>query len=175
MNSICWAPHEIGLWLASGSSDGTIRILKHKADSSWDVQIINDAHAGGVNCVSWAPAIPSSSLINSNSASNNNPNSTTNPPLKRIVSGGCDNVVKVWVYVYFILFFCAFSNFCFEMCDWIKRSFTKIRISCGENENNWKEESKLDQHSDWVRDVAWAPNIGIPSDVIASCSQVYLI
>jgi protein transport protein SEC13 len=32
-------------------------------------------------------------------------------------------------------------------------------------------EDKLDHHSDWVRDVAWAPNIGLPSSTIASCSQ----
>lgn len=31
---------------------------------------------------------------------------------------------------------------------------------------------KLDQqHTDWVRDVAWAPNIGLPYSTIASCSQ----
>lgn len=29
----------------------------------------------------------------------------------------------------------------------------------------------LDGHTDWVRDVAWAPNIGIPCHYIASCSQ----
>jgi len=29
----------------------------------------------------------------------------------------------------------------------------------------------LDQHADWVRDVAWAPNIGLPYSTIASCSQ----
>jgi hypothetical protein len=39
--------------------------------------------------------------------------------------------------------------------------------------DEWKEEQKMDQpHADWVRDVAWAPNIGIPADLIASCSQV---
>jgi protein transport protein SEC13 len=27
------------------------------------------------------------------------------------------------------------------------------------------------KHNDWVRDVAWAPNIGIPYDMIATCSQ----
>ena len=27
------------------------------------------------------------------------------------------------------------------------------------------------EHGDWVRDVAWAPNIGLPFDTIASCSQ----
>ena len=26
-------------------------------------------------------------------------------------------------------------------------------------------------HQEWVRDVAWAPNIGVPTDMIASCSQ----
>lgn len=27
------------------------------------------------------------------------------------------------------------------------------------------------EHKDWVRDVAWAPSIGLPSSTIASCSQ----
>uniref|UniRef100_A0A8C5W5H4 Protein SEC13 homolog n=1 Tax=Microcebus murinus TaxID=30608 RepID=A0A8C5W5H4_MICMU len=35
----------------------------------------------------------------------------------------------------------------------------------------WKEEQKLEAHSDWVRDVAWAPSIGLPTSTIASCSQ----
>lgn len=30
----------------------------------------------------------------------------------------------------------------------------------------------LNGHTDWVRDVAWAPNIGMPGNYIASCSQV---
>lgn len=29
----------------------------------------------------------------------------------------------------------------------------------------------LEGHADWIRDVAWAPNIGLPFDTIASCSQ----
>lgn len=44
---------------------------------------------------------------------------------------------------------------------------------------NWKEETKewveeetLDGHSDWVRDVAWAPNVGLPRTYLASASQV---
>lgn len=32
-------------------------------------------------------------------------------------------------------------------------------------------ESELSGHSDWVRDVAWAPNIGVPFHTIVSCSQ----
>lgn len=36
---------------------------------------------------------------------------------------------------------------------------------------NWKVEHELAGHSDWVRDVAWAPNIGLPQHTIVSCSQ----
>ena len=41
-----------------------------------------------------------------------------------------------------------------------------------EADGEWEEEEKLEAHSDWVRDVAWAPNIGLPTSKIASCSQV---
>lgn len=36
--------------------------------------------------------------------------------------------------------------------------------------DRWVEESRLEVHSDWVRDIAWAPN-GLPRAQIASCSQ----
>jgi len=35
----------------------------------------------------------------------------------------------------------------------------------------WKVETTLEGHTDWVRDVAWAPGIGLPTNIIASCSQ----
>lgn len=41
-----------------------------------------------------------------------------------------------------------------------------------EEEGQWVEDQKLEGHSDWVRDVAWAPSIGLPRNIIASCSQV---
>ena len=37
----------------------------------------------------------------------------------------------------------------------------------------WKAESLPEDHEGWVRDVAWSPNIGLPANTIASCSQVY--
>lgn len=33
-------------------------------------------------------------------------------------------------------------------------------------------EEELHGHTDWVRDVAWAPNIGLPGEHIATASQV---
>lgn len=35
----------------------------------------------------------------------------------------------------------------------------------------WSEREQLSGHSDWVRDVAWAPNIGMVGDYIATASQ----
>lgn len=36
VNSIAFAPHELGLVLACASSDGSVSVLEHKPDGSWD-------------------------------------------------------------------------------------------------------------------------------------------
>jgi len=130
VNSIAWAPHEFGLCLACASSDCTISILTHKGDNMWDVQKISPAHSIGVNAVSWAPSLAPGAIVSSN---------PTQAISKRFVSGGCDNLVKIW--------------------------------SFSEKDNSWKLEETLESHTDWVRDVAWAPSIGLPASTIASCSQ----
>ncbi|TPX78663.1 hypothetical protein CcCBS67573_g00018 [Chytriomyces confervae] len=131
VNSLSWGPHEYGLTLACASSDGKISVLTCKDDASWDVQSIN-AHAIGVNAVSWAPSTVSGSLITI--AGNN-----AGVGAKRLVSGGCDNLIKIWKWA--------------------------------EDTAAWKEEATLSGHTDWVRDVCWAPSVGLPSSYIASCSQ----
>lgn len=40
-----------------------------------------------------------------------------------------------------------------------------------EEAKKWTEEEVIRGHEDWVRDVAWAPNIGLPGMHIASASQ----
>ncbi|KAJ7353967.1 GTPase-activating protein S13 [Desmophyllum pertusum] len=83
----------------------------------------------GCNAVSWAPSVSPGSLLE--------PGSKSGVLDKRFVTGGCDNLVKVWK----------------------------------ETDGQWVEEEKLEAHSDWVRDVAWAPNVGLPVSTIATCSQ----
>lgn len=57
---------------------------------------------------------------------------------KRMVSGGCDNMVRVWA----------------------------------EDElGAWNNLHVLEEHKEWVRDVAWGPHIGLPYSCVASCSQ----
>ncbi|RXG73137.1 Protein SEC13-like protein [Armadillidium vulgare] len=130
IHSICWAPHEYGLILACASSDGSVSTLTYTSAHTWEAKKINNAHNFGCNAVSWAPASAASSTDGAN------PSGLSNP---RIVTGGCDNCVKIW----------------------------RQDSQTGE----WSEEAKLERHLDWVRDVAWAPSIGLPRSMIASCSQ----
>jgi len=127
VNSVCWAPYELGLMLACCSSDGSISVVSYTAAGTWDAKKINNAHTIGCNAVSWAPEVSAGSVLEGQ------PQKVT----KRFVSGGCDNLVKIW----------------------------------REEDDQWVEEAKLDAHSDWVRDVAWAPSVGLKRQLIASCSQ----
>ena len=83
-----------------------------------------DAHKPGVNALSWSPAVTLTG--------------TNQKPQGRLVTGGCDNMARVW------------------------------NEENGEYVN--KETAQL-FHKDWVRDVAWAPNIGLPTNTIATASQ----
>eukprot|EP00842_Homolaphlyctis_polyrhiza_P004985 jgi/Hompol1/5488/HPOL_001988-RA len=40
-----------------------------------------------------------------------------------------------------------------------------------EDNGAWREEIVLEGHTDWVRDVAWAPSIGLPRNYLATSSQ----
>ncbi|KAG2470899.1 SEC13 protein, partial [Polypterus senegalus] len=109
VNSVCWGPYEFGLILACGSSDGAISLLTFTGDGQWEIKKIANAHTIGCNAVSWAPAVVPSSLIDQPSGQKPN-------YIKRFVSGGCDNLVKLWK----------------------------------EEDGQWKEDQKLEAHSDWV-------------------------
>ncbi|KAG2002307.1 protein transporter SEC13 [Coprinopsis cinerea AmutBmut pab1-1] len=143
VNSVSWAPHELGAILACASSDGKLSVLTFKNDGQWDADIFN-GHAIGCNAVSWAPAVVPGSLITPQqpqAAPGQAPQqpAATAPVVKRFASAGCDNLVKIWGY--------------------------------REDTQSWVEEETLEGHTDWVRDVAWAPNTGLPRSYIATASQ----
>ncbi|CED82320.1 wd40 repeat-like protein [Phaffia rhodozyma] len=137
VNSVAWAPFELGPMLACASSDSKVSVITFNNDGSSDAFICS-AHPMGATSVSWAPSIVPGSL--------NKPNATSvqaqqfgQDRQRRFVTGGCDSKVKIW--------------------GWRDES------------KEWTVEDVIDKHTDWVRDVAWAPNIGLPTAYIASCSQ----
>ncbi|PFH44721.1 hypothetical protein AMATHDRAFT_72215 [Amanita thiersii Skay4041] len=137
VNSVSWAPHELGAMLACASSDGKLSVLTFRTDGQWGADLF-DGHAIGCNAVSWAPATLPGSLITPQTQPAPGQSIQT-PSIKRFASAGCDNLVKIWGY--------------------------------REDAQSWVEEDVLEGHTDWVRDVAWAPNIGLPRSYIATASQ----
>jgi len=129
ITSIEWAPHTLGLMLAAACSDGTVTVYTHGDDQQWYSSKFA-AHQGGCNSVSWGPDSPTGSLLKQG----------VQGPVRQLVTGGCDNQVKVW------------------RCD---------------HTGQWSclSDGFQDGHKDWVRDVAWAPSLGLLSSTIASCSE----
>ena len=77
VNSVSWAPHELGAVLLCTSSDGRVSVVDFNDDGTL-THIIFEAHKIGVNSASWAPV-------------------DTKSPVRRFVTGGSDNLAKVWL------------------------------------------------------------------------------
>ena len=92
VNSVAWAPHESGCLLACASSDGQVSVLEFK-DNTLDHKIFL-AHGLGVNAVSWAPATAAGNIVSSSSPGPAAAGAAT----RRFVTGGCDNLVRLWTY-----------------------------------------------------------------------------
>lgn len=141
VNGVSFGPWEYGLALASCSTDGSIIIFSKGSDENgWSKKIIKDAHAGGVTSLSWATATSPATLAAGPACIG----ATLGP--KRIVSGGCDNFVRIWEEP---------RRRDGGSSEWIEvHSFGPDGPEVG--------------HSAWVRDVSWRPNCGIPTNMIVS-------
>ncbi|KAJ2929925.1 hypothetical protein H1R20_g7158, partial [Candolleomyces eurysporus] len=102
---------------------------------------IFNAHAIGCNAISWAPAVVPGSLIT---------------PQPQSAPGQAPGSTQAPVV----------KRFASAGCD----NLVKI-WGYREDSQSWIEEETLEGHTDWVRDVAWAPNIGLPRSYIATASQ----
>lgn len=158
VNSVCFAPPEWGLMIAAASSDGKVSILSHQPDNSWSVEYIND-NPLGVNAVSWAPSgayglgglEPGNVTGNGNgvdgSAAGADP-TVESSEQPRLVTGGCDNQIRFWVQQS-------------ETGEWVEDPSNSVSA----------DSTASASHSDWVRDVAWAPVILPNVNMVASCSE----
>lgn len=91
VNLIAWSPPEPGCHLAAASSDGSVSVLTF-LDNSFTHHIF-PAHGLGVNAVSWSPSLRPGQLTSAQA-----PGSQPPQPLRRFVTGGSDNLVKLWDY-----------------------------------------------------------------------------
>lgn len=89
VNLIAWSPPETGCHLAAASSDGKVSVLSFENNDFTHTMF--PAHGLGVNAVSWAPALLPGQLTSAGSGSQVG-------PVRRFVTGGSDNLVKIWQY-----------------------------------------------------------------------------
>mmetsp|Transcript_14355 Transcript_14355/g.40852 ORF Transcript_14355/g.40852 Transcript_14355/m.40852 type:complete len:344 (-) Transcript_14355:165-1196(-) len=145
VNGIAFAPSEFGLHVAAASSDGRVSVLTHEPDSSWSVEYVSD-NALGVNSVSWAPygAYTDDSAVQQQDPSQQ-PQAQPELQPPRLVTAGCDNRIR----------------------------FFKQSLETGQWEEDASSPISKDgaSHSDWVRDVAWAPVLIPNHNIVASCSE----
>ncbi len=176
---VSWAHPSFGVVLASCSFDGSVLIHRETRPHEWTLfYAARQIHESSVNCVAFAPhefglmlASASSDgkvsvlahqldgswstvYLRDNALGVNSVSwapygayyDQTNPEAiepPRLVTGGCDNRIRFWVQS--------------TTGEWVED--TESRIS-----------DEL-SHSDWVRDVAWAPSILPNVNVVASCSE----
>ncbi|CRH02734.1 protein transport protein SEC13, putative [Plasmodium relictum] len=142
VNYIEWSPHEYGLHLGCASSDGHISIIsyymnKDTNEGYWNKNSIK-AHLNGTTCLSWEK--PYNSLPN-----NKNLNDTDFINSFKLVSGGYDNQVIIWMF------------------DNNTKEFHKI----------FQMNDK--PHNSAIKDVSWRPNINNSTNIIASCSEEKIV
>jgi protein transport protein SEC13 len=89
VNMVSWSPPDLGCLLACASSDGQVSVLEFR-DNNWSSQIFH-AHGLGVNAVSWAPSGMPGAITRRDGGDQG-------AGVKRFVTGGSDNQVKLWEF-----------------------------------------------------------------------------
>lgn len=179
---VSWAHPKFGSLLASASYDKQVIVWREVRQGDWQ-QLYRDAsHTGSVNGIAWSPwefglnlasgssdgsvgiisnkggdrwirkQIPNAHLYGVNAVSwcpATSPATLASGPAVQQAAGlGAQRLAS-------------------GGCDNLVKIWKLDEVS-----DEWVEQHRFpNSHSDWVRDVAWRPNVGIPSNTIASCSE----
>lgn len=172
---VAWAHPKFGTLLASCSYDTKVIIWK-ETNGTWNKIKEHTAHSASVNSVAWAPheyglILGCASSDGKVSILTCKDDGTWDMNMFAAHSIGCNAISWAPASVPGTLISMVGGNktnspkrFASAGCDNIIKIWK-------EDTNGWKEETSLEGHQDWVRDIAWAPSIGLPTTYLASCSQ----
>ncbi|KAJ2364146.1 GTPase-activating protein S13, partial [Coemansia sp. RSA 2611] len=176
---VAWAHPKFGSVLASCSYDGTVLVWKETVGAGFSVIHKHDKHQASVNAISWAPHELGPVLLCGSSDGKTSLLTFTEEgvwEVQMIRSAHATGVNAVsWAPV--------IAAGAVTQPDAAQSAGLVRQFATGGCDNNVKiwaysDEKKsydviqtLDGHGDWVRDVAYAPNIGLPRTYLASCSQ----
>lgn len=181
---VAWAHPKFGNVLASCSYDRTVRIWKETAENVWVQAEVFHCHEASVNSISWAPhelglSLACASSDGSLSILSSRPEGGWDTA--KIAQAHPVGVTSVtWAPASSPGSLVGLGGESFQGKE--MGNCTPLLASGGcDNtvkvwrlvDGHWKMDCfpPLTKHSDWVRDVAWAPNLGLPKTTIASASQ----
>jgi len=179
---VAWAHPRFGALLASCSFDHRVVIWREGADGGWTQVYSAPVASGSVNAVAWAPhelglALAAASSDGSITVVEHRPQDggqwtaskierahvpgatavswAPAAPAGALVGGGAGGGAAS-----------AVRRLVSAGCDNAARVWR-----CDPASGRWEQEAALAAHSDWVRDAAWAPGLGMPRAQIATCGQ----
>eukprot|EP00357_Protocruzia_adherens_P034315 CAMPEP_0114993370 /NCGR_PEP_ID=MMETSP0216-20121206/12489_1 /TAXON_ID=223996 /ORGANISM="Protocruzia adherens, Strain Boccale" /LENGTH=315 /DNA_ID=CAMNT_0002356999 /DNA_START=63 /DNA_END=1010 /DNA_ORIENTATION=+ len=176
---VAWAHPKFGSILASCGYDKKIIIWKEVSPDNWQKAYENTDHGSSVNSIAWAPweyglALASGSSDTTISITTWKENSEWTSYKFDAHAVGVNSVF--WAPA-------SCPSTLTKEPDHDSVVSRPMRLVSGggdkivkiwaysQTENRFVEEKRLETHQGWVRDVAWAPNIGLPYDLIATCSE----
>jgi len=165
-----WAHPKFGALLASCSYDQKVLVHKEVAAGSWEQVFAYTKHESSVNGIAWAPheyglALATASSDGKVAVLSHTGGSWSEATIE--VPMGCNAVS--WAPFGHLGSQAegggSLRRLVTASCD------NTVRIWAESAAGGWTEEATLRNHSDWVRDVAWAPSAGMPVNTVASCSE----
>jgi len=155
---VAWAHPKHGSMLASCGYDRKV-IIWQESEAGWSIFHTYEKHELSVNSIAWAPVEQGLTLACASSDSS-----------VSVLSFKENN----WTETKF-----SAHRFGVTSISWADSGNRFVTGGCDKtvtiwtfNDAKWEPKQLKSVHQGWVRDVAWAPNIGLPYDTIASCSQV---
>ncbi|KAL8158760.1 hypothetical protein V2J09_000297 [Rumex salicifolius] len=173
---VSWAHPKFGSLLASCSYDGRVIIWKEGNQNEWTQFHVFHEHKSSVNSICFAPHELGLSLACGSSDGNISVFTARS-------DGGWDTVKIDQAHpvgVTSVSWAPAMAPGALVGSGLLDPVYKLASGGCDNTVKVWKLSNgnwKMDcfpallKHTDWVRDVAWAPNLGLPKSTIASASQ----
>ncbi|KAL1211314.1 transport protein SEC13-like protein A [Cardamine amara subsp. amara] len=173
---VAWAHPKYGSLLASCSYDGQIILWKEGNQNEWTQAHVFTDHKVSVNSIAWAPHELGLSLACGASDGNISVFSAR-------ADGGWDTTKIDQAHpvgVTSVSWAPATEPGALVSSGMLEPVYKLASGGCDSTVKVWKFSNgswKMDcfpalhKHTDWVRDVAWAPNLGLPKSTIASGSE----
>ncbi|CAM6105805.1 unnamed protein product [Calypogeia fissa] len=172
---VAWAHPKFGSIIASCSYDRKVIIWKEGAENEWTQAQVFQEHEASVNSVSWAPH--EFGLVLAAGSSDGTISVFTHKTDGSWEKTKIEQAHPVGVTSVSWAPSSAPGSLVGDNAGLVQKlasggcDNTAKVWKC--HDGNWRLDCfpPLSKHSDWVRDVAWAPNLGLPKSTIASASQ----